>query len=108
MHRYEYTRMKLTYFPEQVQQQYNIQSHANNSQVYLEIRGSIYSLPQSGKLANEYIRDKLRTHGYYEVSHTPCLWKHISCPIDLSLVVDDFSVKYVGKDNSRHLTNSLK
>ena len=42
------------------------------------------------------------------MSHTPGLWKHISRPIDFSLVVDDFGVKYVGKDNARHIIDSLK
>ena len=40
--------------------------------------------------------------------HTPGLWKHISRPIDLSLVVDVFGVKYAGEDNSHHLIDSLK
>ena len=36
------------------------------------------------------------------------LWKHISCPIHFSLVVDDFGVKYVGEDNARDLIDILK
>ena len=108
MDRYEYIRMKLTDFPEHVQQQYNIQSHSKNGYVYLEIWRSIYSLPQAGKLSNKYLQDKLRPHGYYDVSRTPGLWKHISRPIDLSLVVDYFGVKCVGEYNACHLINSLK
>ena len=108
MDRYEYLRMKLTDFPKHVQQQYNLQSHAKNGYVYLEIQRSIYGLPQAGKLANEYLWYKLLPHGYYEVSHTPGLWKHISRPIDFSLVVDDFGVKNFGEDQSRHLIDSLK
>ena len=100
--------MKLTDFPEHIKQQYNLQSHAMNGCVYLKIRRSIYGLPQANKLSNKYLQDKLRPRGYYEVIHTPVLWKHISHPIDFSFVVDDFSMKYVGEDNSRHLINSLK
>ena len=40
--------------------------------------------------------------------HTPGLWKHISRPIDFSLVVDDLGVKYAGEDNVLRLINSLK
>ena len=108
MDRYDYKRTELTDLPEHVQQQYNIQGHAKNGYVYPKIRRSIYSLPQAGKLANEYLQDKLRPHGYYEVSHTPGLWKYLSLPIDFSLIVDDFSVEYVGEDNSRHLIGILK
>ena len=50
MDRYEYMRINLTDFPEHVQKQYNLQAHANNGYVYLEIRRSIYGFPQADKL----------------------------------------------------------
>ena len=40
--------------------------------------------------------------------HTPGLWKHIHQPIKFTLVVDDFGVKYVGKEHADHLVNALK
>ena len=40
-------------------------------------------------------------------SHTPGLWQHITRPIAFSLVVDDFRVKYVHKDDADNLRNSL-
>ena len=67
-----------------------------------------YGLPQSRKLSNKYLQYKLHPHRYYELSHIPSLWKHISCPIEFSLVVDDFDVEYVGEEHARHLINSLK
>ena len=36
------------------------------------------------------------------------MWRHITRPIAFSLVVDDFGVKYVHKDDATHLSNSLK
>ena len=57
--------MKLTDFPVHVQQQYNLHAHTKKGYVYLEILRSIYGLPQARKSANEYLRDKLRTHVYY-------------------------------------------
>ena len=108
MERYEYVIIKLTDFPEHVQQKYNLQAHAKNGYIYLKTRRSIYAPPQAVKLANKYLQDKLWLHGYYEVSHTPGLWKHISRPIDFSLVVDDFGVKNVGEDNALHLIKILK
>ena len=41
-------------------------------------------------------------------SHTPWLWKHISRPIEFTLVVDDFGVKYVGKEHVNHFITALK
>ena len=40
--------------------------------------------------------------------HTPGLWKHVSRPIASTLVVDDFGVKYVRKNNADHLIAPLK
>ena len=108
MDRYEYKIMKLKDFPIHFQQQYNIQSHANNGYVYIKIRSSIHGLPQAEKLADKYLREKLQPHGYYEGNHTPGLSKHISRPIDFYLIVDDFGMKYVGEDNARHLIDGLK
>ena len=51
---------------------------------------------------------KLAPAGYYKVPHTPGLWKHISRPIQFSLVVDDFGINYVDKHNELHLINTLK
>ena len=46
--------------------------------------------------------------GRVKVSHTPGLWQHITRPIAFSLVVDDFGVKYIHKDDADHLSKSLK
>ena len=92
--RYEYMRMKLSDFPEHIIKQYDLRHKAKNGFVYIEIRHSIYGLPQSGRLANDYLCEKLRPAGYFKVQHTPGLWKHVSRPIQFSLVVDDFGVKY--------------
>ena len=101
-------RMKLSDFPEHIIEQYDLRSKAKNGFVYIEIRRSIYGLPQSGRLANDYLREKLRPAGYFEVKHTPGLWKHVSRPIQFSLVVDDFGVKYSRKEDVDHLIATLK
>ena len=61
-------------------------------------------------LANKLLNLKacLAPAGYYEVTNTPGLWKHVSRPIASTLVVDDFGVKYVGKKHADHLVNALK
>ena len=81
---------------------------AKKGYVYVEIRIFIYGLPQAGKLANTALKEHLAPYGYFEVFHMPGLWRHITRPIAFSLVVDDFGVKYVNKDDADHLANSLK
>ena len=50
----------------------------------------------------------LEPEGYYEVEHTPGLWRHRWRPISFILVVDDFGVKYVGKEHAQHLLGILE
>ena len=46
--------------------------------------------------------------GYYEVAHTPGLWRHVTKPVQFLLVVDNFGVKYVGKAKAEHLIHAIK
>ena len=108
MERYEYMKMPIALFPKHTIEQYNLNENAKNGFVYLEIRRAIYGLPQAGSLANKQLRKYLAPAGYYECAHTPGLWKHVTRPVQFSLVVDDFGVKYVGKEHADHLIRSLR
>jgi hypothetical protein len=107
--RYEYMKMPLTLFPEWIIEQYNLQMHALNGFVYLEMQRAVWGLPQAGILANKLLRRRLLPHGYYECTNTPGLWKHEWRPISFTLVVDDFGfkVKYVGKKHVEHLIRCI-
>ena len=56
----------------------------------------MYGLPKAGILANKLLKKRLAKYGYFEMPHTPGLWKHVSRPIAFTLVVDDFGIKYEG------------
>ena len=47
-------------------------------------------------------------HGYYEFAHTPGLWRHVTRPVQFTLVVDNFRVKYVGEENTHYLIHAIK
>lgn len=105
--RYEYMKIPLRTFPEHVKQQYNLNEMAYKGQVYLEIRRSIWGLPQAGILSNRLLKERLAPHGYYECEHTPGLWRHETRPIAFTLVVDDFGIKYTNKADAEHLYNCI-
>ena len=105
---YEHMKMRITIFLQHVKEEYNLLEKVYKGCVWIEIRRSIYGLPQSGNLANEYLQKKIAPHGYYEVKHTPGLWKHISRPIQFTLVVDDFGVKYIRQKDAEHLLGVLE
>eukprot|EP00804_Cyclotella_cryptica_P027231 CCRYP_014362-RB/>CCRYP_014362-RB protein AED:0.47 eAED:0.47 QI:0/-1/0/1/-1/0/1/0/68 len=51
----EYMKMPLVLFPDHIREQYNLDEHAKNGVVYVELRGAIYGLPQAGALANKLL-----------------------------------------------------
>ena len=108
MDRFEYMKMQIDIFPPATIEQYQLMEHVKNGFIYLEIRKAIYGLPQVGILANKLLRQRLRPAGYYEVAHTPGLWKHTTRPVQFTLTVDDFGVKYVGNDNAQQLIDALQ
>jgi hypothetical protein len=79
-----------------------------NGKVYIRIDKGMYGLPQSGRLANNLLVTRLAPHGYRPCTHTHGLWRHDTKHITFTLVVDDFGIKYLGKENADHLLNALK
>ena len=63
----------------------------------------MYGLPQASILANKLLALWLGRHGYTQNPHTLGLWKHPTCPINFTLIVDDFGVQYTGKEHAQHL-----
>ncbi len=68
----------------------------------------MYGLPQVGIIAQELLADCLKQHRYTKSKTMPGLWLHKAHPIQFSLVVDDFGVKYVVKENALHLLNTIQ
>jgi hypothetical protein len=101
--RFEYMKMLLSRFPEELVDKYNLGALSVDGWVYIEIRKGMYRLKHAGLLANQLLQTRLAPFGYNPARHTPGLWLHKTRPIAFSLVVDDFSVKYVGKQHAEHL-----
>jgi hypothetical protein len=106
--RYKYMKMPLALFPEWIQMQYDTDKLALNGFVYLEMSHVVRGLPQASILANKFLEKHLLPHGYFECPNTPGLWKHAIRPISFTLVVDNFGVKYVGKERVNHLIKCIK
>jgi hypothetical protein len=105
----EYIRMKLADIPEEIILEYKLRDIATSdgSVHIMAIRG-MYGLPQAGLLANELLEKRLQEHGYRQSKLVPGLWKHDWRPIQFTLVVDDFGVKYVGEEHALHLKAALE
>ena len=107
--RYEYLLLKLSNLPDDVIEEYNLKEKTTNDGfVYVEVRKGMCGLLQTGLLEHILLEERLKKHGYEQSKITPGFWNHKGRPICFTLVVDDFGVKYVGKEHARHLISVLK
>ena len=74
----------------------------------MEIQKGMYGLPQAGNIANDKLKLHLAKFGYEPAPITPGLWRHQTCPLQFSLVVDDFGIKYERQEDITHLLDALK
>jgi hypothetical protein len=104
MERFEYMRIPLSTIPDCIMDQYNLKPLIHNGSVMVEM----YSLPQAGILASNRLVKHLATFGYSLAKHTPGLFHHATRPISFCLVVDNFGVKYIGRENAEHLVSAFE
>jgi hypothetical protein len=109
MARYEYMRLRIADMPDDVIEHYNLCDKATpDGYVYCEIQKGMYGLPQAGIIAQQLLEERLKQHRYCQSKTTPGLWKHDTRPISFTLIVNDFGVKYVGKENAQHLLDVVR
>ena len=68
----------------------------------------MYVLPQAGQVAHDDLVKHLEPYGYHPSNKTMGLWTHKNGPINFTLVVDDFGVKYLGKEHTLNLKSALE
>jgi len=77
MKRYEYFRMKLDLFSQDIIDEYDLMSKVDqNGNVHCEVRRDMYGLPQAGSIAQELLEERLQKAGYTQSKLTPGYWKH--------------------------------
>ena len=108
MERPEYMRMPIKIIPQEIIDKYDLTTIVEDGWVYIKISKGMYGLPMAGKLANDLLRERLKTAGYDPCEFTPGLWKHAWRPMTFTLVVDDFGIKVEGDTHANHLVQTLK
>jgi hypothetical protein len=68
----------------------------------------MYGLPQADIIAQNLLTKQFNKAGYRQSKITPGYWQHNWCPISFTLVIDDFGMKYIDKNNVEHLMSILK
>ena len=59
-------------------------------------------------MAQQLLEKRLNKEGYSQSKLTPFFWTHKWRPVSFTLCVDDFGVKYVGKEHTEHLISVLE
>ena len=108
MARYECMKLALACIQEEIIEQYSLRTLSSDGWVYLDTRKGMPGLKQVGRIANDRINSHLAHFGFSPVPRTQALWKHDRKPILFSLVVDDFGVNYIVKENNDHLIQALQ
>ena len=68
----------------------------------------MYGLPQAGSLGHDLLEQRLNKEGYFQSQVVPALWKHKTKPIQFVLVVDNFGIKYLNREDLDHLIQLLE
>ena len=99
MDRYEYIKLALDFFLDEIIKEYNLRSLVfPNGWIYMDIRKIMLGIKQAGRITNDRLKIHLGQFGYAPIPRTPALWKNATRDIIFSLVFDDFGVKCVGKE----------
>jgi hypothetical protein len=107
LERYKYMVVLIASLPQELINKYGLDELAVDGKIYIEIQKGMYGLPRAGILANKLLQHRLAQDGYRPTNHTHGLWTQNTRPITFSLVVDDFGIKYVGKEHAEHLKASI-
>ena len=107
--RLEYIHINLRDIPDDIIEEYKLKEKTDTKgAVYIVANRGMYGLPQSVLLANELLENRLNKQGYQYSKLVPGIWKQKCRPIQFTLMVDDFGVKYVGKEHALHLKQTLE
>ncbi len=77
MVRWEYMHLKIMDIPEEIIKHYKLRDIVTpDKYMYCEINKGMYGLPQSGKIAQQLLKERLGKVGYTQSKIIPGLWKH--------------------------------
>ena len=87
---------------------YKLKEKSHSEYIFTRVTKGMYGLPQSGLISHNGIVKHLEPYEYHYSSKTLVLWTQNSKPINFTLVVNDFGVKYPGKEHALHLKAALE
>ena len=75
--------------------------------IYARVNKAWYGLKQAGKIAHDDLVQHLADAGYVKAPLVEGYFRHKTRPIDFTLVVDDFLIKYTNDEDLEHLRTTI-
>ena len=104
----EYIIIQTSMIPEEFMNSYSLKEKVHNGYIFSRVTKGMYGLPQAARIAKYALLQYLAPYGYHPTKNTPGIWTHDTHPINFTLVVDDFGMKYSGKEHALHLKEALE
>ena len=68
----------------------------------------MYGLPKTAFWLMNCLKKRLNKRGYHQSKLVPGMWDRTWHPVQFTLVVDAFEVKYVGEEHTKHIKETLE
>ena len=106
---FQYMKIHRRYLTPEVIAEYDLTDAHFDSKgyIYVEIRKGMYGLKEAAILAYDQLKAHLAPFGYFPVSQTPGLWRHVDRRTTFTLAVDDFGIKFFSQTDANHLFDAL-
>ena len=105
----EFVRIPVRMIPAKIMAKYDLHKFVHSGSILFQVDKGMYGLPQAGLLAQNRLFAHLSAHGYKQAPHTPCIFRHTERQTAFSLVVDDFGVKFMRREEDAvHLIETLQ
>jgi hypothetical protein len=95
-------------FPAWIVAQYDLLHMVVKGHIYLEMQQAVWGLSQAGDSSKQVAVQKTHASWILRMQQMPGLWNHATRHILFTLVVYNFGVKCVNKEDVNHLIKCLK
>ena len=95
--------IQISMVPQEFVEKYNLKEKAHNGYIFAWVTKGMYGTQQAGRTGYDALVQHLQLYGYRPSSKTKGLQTHGSLPINLTLVLNFFGVKYSEKEHDLHL-----
>ena len=68
----------------------------------------MFDLPLAGSLGHDLLEEQINKEGYFQSKIIPGFWKHKDRALQSTLIVNDFGIKYIKREDLDHLIQTLE